>query len=113
MLGIISSISIIQSEHIVYETNIVQNSINIAEDIAGLAVVCKKSKDPELLKEIIKKLVLDIVNITNNIIEKRKQKKLAKMKYIDDIDYIDNSQDHVDNIVNNILRKIEIMESAL
>jgi len=89
--------------HTTDNEKIITESAKIAEDITGLIIACKKTKDAKLITEIVKKLLLDTAQLTESIIEKRKQKKAKKSISLDTFSYHDIASNPLEHTINNIL----------
>lgn len=91
-------------------TKLVEESISLAEDITALIVACKKDK--ESIAAIVKKMVLDTVELTETIIKNRKAKKTNRALSIEHFNFNDIAADPLElslttivNLVNQALEK--------
>lgn len=102
----------------IYSTDhekIITESTQIAEDITGLIIACKKTKDAKVITEIIKKLLCDTAQLTQSIIEKRKEKKSKRALPLDTFTeqetYCETTNTIINTIVTNMYATIEEIAS--
>lgn len=85
---------------------IVSDVVAMTDHIADMIITCKTEKDPQKIKSLITSIIKSLASIIEQIVEKRRLKKMHRSISINEFDFSDISSLSLEEEVEQVIRAI-------